>query len=232
MIALTRFQLSGYVRSQRILHPLIAVALLMFLALIQSPASDRPENTARLVMGNLGDVAAFLIPIGAWATRALLDTQPDVQRDLSFLALGSRSSAAVAGLLAGYLTNVALAALLLVLPLYFAITLGIGVPAILAGIGLSMLAAVPATLLGAWACRAVIPAQAWSILALLGGSVMLLVLSMGPLSPLSIPMIGWLRAAQHGPQAFTSAFPGVALHLAVWSALVGALYVLFRRSSS
>ena len=35
-----------------------------------------------------------------------------------------------------------------------------------------------------------------------------------------------------GTTVVVSAFPGVALHLAVWSALAGALYVLFRRTSS
>lgn len=38
-------------------------------------------------------------------------------------------------------------------------------------------------------------------------------------------MTDWLRAAQHGPAAFTSRFPAIALHLLLWSAAVGAAYV-------
>jgi hypothetical protein len=35
-------------------------------------------------------------------------------------------------------------------------------------------------------------------------------------------MIEWLRAAHEDPGRFTSAFPGVAAHIALWSAVAGA----------
>jgi hypothetical protein len=87
---------------------------------------------------------------------------------------------------------------------------------------------VPATLLGAWAGRAVITSPAFSTLVLSGRSVLMLPLSTGPLSWLSIPMIEWLRGAQHGEDAFVAAFPGAALHIAAWSAVVAAAYVWIR----
>jgi hypothetical protein len=34
-------------------------------------------------------------------------------------------------------------------------------------------------------------------------------------------MIEWLRAAHEDPGRFTSAFPGVAAHIALWSAVAG-----------
>jgi hypothetical protein len=225
MIALVRFRVSGYVRSQRALYPLIVVALLVFLMLIQSPGA---EHGARLTVGTLGDLAAIMVPIWAWTARALLDTEPDVQRDLSALAAGRPWTSVVAGLLAAYGTNAALAGMTLAVPVVHGLTFNVGAPALLAGAALQLLVAVPATLLGGWTARALIPSPAISTLILLGGCLMLLLLSMGPLAWLSIPMIEWLRAARTGPAAFTSAFPGVALHIAGWSAVVGAAYIGIR----
>lgn len=68
-----------------------------------------------------------------------------------------------------------------------------------------------------------------SILALLGGCVGILLLSMGPLAWLSVPMIAWLRAGHDGPAAFDHAFPGLAAHLLSWIAAVTAAYLVVRR---
>ncbi|MCW2913511.1 MAG: hypothetical protein JWN52_1579 [Actinomycetia bacterium] len=230
MIALSRFQIAGYLRSLRALHPLIVVALLLILVMQDGPSGPQAKD---LATGSLGDVAAFLLPIGAWATRALLDTQPDVQRDLSALSVcagqGGRSTPALADLLAGYVINLCLAALLLAFPLLQGLVVGVDPLVVLTGIVLSLLVAAAATVLGAWTSRAVIPSPAVSLLTLLGGSVAILLFSLGPLKWLSIPMVGWLRAAHHGPDAFVSALPTMALHIAIWSAVVGLGYVLVRR---
>jgi hypothetical protein len=226
MIALVRFQVSGYVRSQRALYPLVVVALLVILMLLQSPGA---EHGAALTVGTLGDLAALMVPIWAWTARALLDTEPDVQRDLSALAAGGRWAPPIAGLLAAYGTNVALAAMTLAVPVVHGLTFDVGAAVLLAGIALQLLVAVPATLLGGWTARAVIPSPAISMLVLLGGCLMILLVSMGPLAWLSIPMIDWLRAARDGPAVFAAAFPGLALHIAAWSAVVGAAYVGIRR---
>jgi hypothetical protein len=226
VIALVRFQIAGYLRSLRILHPLIVIALLLIVGMQPGPSGP---GALELATGSLGDAAAFLLPIGAWATRSLLDTQPDVQRNLSAVSVGGRHTPAVAELLAGYAINVCLAALLLALPVIQGLAVGLGAAAVLAGIALVLLVAAAATVLGAWTSRAVIASQAVSILVLLGGCLAVLLLSLGPLTWLTIPMIGWLRAAQHGPGTFVSALPAVALHIALWSAAVGLGYVLLRR---
>jgi hypothetical protein len=226
MTALVRFQVSGYVRSQRALYPLVMVALLIFLILVQWPGS---EHGAELTVVTFADIAAFMVPIWAWTARAVLDTQPDVQRDLSTTAVGRRPTAATAGLLAAYGVNVALAAAMLVIPVVQAFYYDVEPSALLVGIALQPLVAVPATLLGAWTTRAVIPSSAISFMVLLGSTVLNLLLSMGPLAWLSIPMIEWLRAAQDGQPAFTAAFPSVTLHIAAWSAVVTAAYILTPR---
>jgi hypothetical protein len=226
VIALTRFHLYGYVRSQRALYPLVVAALFVVLMLVQSPG---PAHGAELTVGTYGDIAAFMVPIWAWTARALLDTEPDVQGHLSALAVGRRSTPATAGLVAAYGANVVLGLVMLAVPVLQGIGFHVGGSAMLAGVALQPLAAVPATLLGALTSRAVIASPALSILALLGGCVLILLLSMGPLAWLSLPMIEWLRAAHHGEAAFTGAFPGVALHIALWSVAATAVYVWIRR---
>ncbi|HEX6469368.1 MAG TPA: hypothetical protein VF069_09755 [Streptosporangiaceae bacterium] len=226
MTALIRFQVTGYVRSQRALYPMIVVACFVILVLVQSPGQ---EHGAALTVGTFGDIAAFMVPIWGWTARALLDTAPDVQADLSALAVGRRTTATIAGLISAYGMNVALAAVMVAVPLVQAFAFHVGGPAMLAGVALQPLAAGPATLLGAWTCRAVIRSPALSALALVGGCLVLLVLSMGPLAWLSIPMVGWLRAAHHDEGAFTAGFPGLAVHLVLWWAAAAAVYIWFRR---
>jgi hypothetical protein len=223
MIALIGFHLDGYLRSLRVLHPLIAIGLILVIFLLDGPSGPHATD---LAVGSYGDVAAFLFPIAAWAARGLLDTEPDGQRDLSSLAVGPRS--VPAGLLAAYLLNLALGAALLAPVVVQGVWAGADTGATTAGIVLALLVAVPATLLGAWTSRAVIPSQAISILVLLGGSVLILILGLGPLSWLTLPMIHWLHAAHHGSAAFTNALPGVAVQIALWSTVVGGAYLVKR----
>jgi hypothetical protein len=227
MIALTRFQVAGYVRSQRALYPMVVVACFVLLMLVQSPG---PEHGAELTIGTFADIATFMVPIWAWAARALLDTAPDVQAELSALAVGRRTVTAGAGLIAAYGVNLALAVVMLAVPLLQGLGFHASTSALLTGVALQPLAAVPATLLGALTSRAMIRSPAISVLALIGGFVLLLLLSMGPLAWLSIPMIGWLRAAHRGEAAFVAEFPGVTLHIALWSIAVTAVYLRIRRT--
>ncbi|MFA1539465.1 hypothetical protein [Actinomadura monticuli] len=221
MIALVRFQIAGYARSLRILQPFIVVALFVVLILVQGPSGP---DASDLAVRTFADVAAIMFPVWAWAARALLDTQPDEQRALTATAVRRPSTPIWAGLLAAYATNVLLGLLALALPLVQAVQAGSPGLAISAGCALNLLVAVPGTLLGAWTSRALIPDPGISLLALLGGAAALLLLGMGPLSWLSVPMIEWLRAAHGGPDAFTSAFPAIALHLLLWSAAAATLY--------
>ncbi|MBO2464278.1 hypothetical protein [Actinomadura violacea] len=226
MIALARFQVEGYVRSLRVLHPVIVVALVMVLVLVQGPGG--PERV-QLSVGTFGDVAAFMFPIWAWTARALLDTQPDEQRALSATAARHRWTPTWAGLIAAYAVNLGLGVIVLAIPLVQALQVGAPGRAILAGCALSAPVAFAGTLLGAWTSRAVIPDSGVSLLALLGGATVVLLLGLGRLSWLSVPMIEWLRAAHDGPDRFLADFPGLMLHLGLWSAVVGAAYMFVAR---
>jgi hypothetical protein len=254
VIALARFQVAGYLRSLRALQPLVVVLLLLSLVILQGSADD-----AELAVGTLGDVAAFLFPVWAWTARALLDTQPDEQRCLSALAVrarGRRSGAdrtrgmagdspsetpgirsrlmaahsrTLAGLIAAYAVNAGLGLLVLAVPVVQAHLAGVGAGTVLIGLGLSLLVALAATVLGAWTSRAIITDPGFSLLALLGGVVAALLLSLSPLSWVAVPMVDWLRAAHDGPAAFTRAFPAIALHLALWILAVGTAYLMASR---
>ncbi|WP_433477892.1 hypothetical protein ACQPZP_13135 [Spirillospora sp. CA-142024] len=226
MIALIRFQIAGYVRSLRVLQPLIVVALLVALVLVQGPGGPK---AADLAVRTFGDVAAFLFPVWAWAARALLDTQPDEQRSLTATAARHPSGPTWAGLLAAYGVNLSLGVIALAVPLFQAVQAGSPGRAVLAGCALNLLVAVPGTLLGAWTSRTLIPDPGVSLLALLGGATALLLLGLGRLSWLSVPMIEWMRAANRGPSAFTATLPTVALHVFLWSTVVGTAYVITAR---
>ncbi|TDC45460.1 hypothetical protein E1281_30320 [Actinomadura sp. KC345] len=229
MIALVRFQIAGYVRSLRVLAPLIVIALVVVLVLVQGPSGP---DAAGLAVGTLADVAAFMFPLWAWAARALLDAQPDEQRLLTATAARRPSMPAWAGLLAAYGVNLCLGLVALAAPLIQAIQSGSPGRAILAGCALNLLAAVPATLVGAWTSRALIPSPGISLLALLSAVTVLVLLGIGRFAWLSVPMIEWLRAAHAGPSAFLSGFPSLALHLALWSAVVGTAYMAAVRHRS
>ncbi|OLT38229.1 hypothetical protein BJF79_27745 [Actinomadura sp. CNU-125] len=229
MIAIVRFQAAAYVRSLRILPPLIVIALVVVLVLLQGPSGPKASD---LAVGTFGDVAAFMFPVWAWAARGLLDTQPDEQRALTTSAARHRSAPVWAGLSAAYLVNLGLGLVALAVPLVHAVSLGSPGSAVAAGCALNALAAVAGTLLGAWTSRAVLPSSGTSLLVLIGGAAALVLFGLGPLSPLSVPMIDWLRAAHDGPDTFAADFPGIALHLALWAGLVGAAYVATDRFRS
>lgn len=208
-------------------HP-VAVPILPVRAERAGIEREDRVTPLKLIVGGYGDSAALLFPVWAWAARGLLDTEPDGQRELSALAAG-RIRAPAAALLAAYILNVSLGVLLFAVPLVNGLSAGVPAPALWTAVALHLVVAVPATLLGALTTHAVLSSTAVSILVLLSGCVALLLLSMGPLSPISIPMIEWLRAAHEGPGRFTSAFPGVAAHIALWSAVAGAGYAMARR---
>ncbi|MFF4235018.1 hypothetical protein ACFYYL_04015 [Actinomadura geliboluensis] len=229
MIALVRFQVAGYVRSLRVLHPLILVFLFVALVLFQGPSGP---DAADLAAMTFADVAAVMFPVWAWAARALLDTAPDEQRALTATAVRRPSIPVWAGLLAAYGVNLCLGAVALAVPLLHAVQAGSPGSAVLTGCGLNVLVAVPGTLLGACTSRALIPDPGVSLLALLGGAVAILLLGIGPLAWLSVPMIEWLRAAHDGPDTFISDFPAIALHLLIWSLVVGFFYLTVARRTA
>jgi hypothetical protein len=226
MIGLTRFQLAGFLRSLRVIQPLLAMLLMLVLVLMNLPTSEKPEQIPELIVGGYGDTAALMFPIWAWTARVLLDTEPDGQRELTALAAGRPFTSAVAALIAAYLTNVALTVPVLAPLLIYGTTksAGAALPALL----LHLLAAAAATLVGAFTTRALIPSQAVSILALLAACVAVLLMGLGPLSPLAVPMVAWLQATSDGATAFTNAMPTLATHLLIWSTITTAAYLAIR----
>ncbi|WP_019634852.1 hypothetical protein [Actinomadura atramentaria] len=226
MIALIRFLLAGYLRSSRVLYAVIPMVLLMALALTQWPAG-LPDVRLRLGTGELGDVPAFMFPIWALAARNLINTQPDAQRDLSFMATRRTH---VADLAAASIANLALAVIVLPLPLIQAMDADVPASALLAGAALTFLACLAATALGAWTAQTLMPRAATSVLVLLCLLTAVILLNLSSLTWLSIPVIAWTKAAHDGPTSFTAAFPGTALHLFLWTAVATTAYLTATRT--
>jgi hypothetical protein len=225
IVALARFQAAGYVRSLRALYPLIAVLLLMGVMFADVWGGD-----AKRMVSAFADMAALMFPIWAFAAQGVLDNQPDTQRDLSGIAAGTKARWISAGLVTAYGVNVALALIPMGWLLGSSAVLGGDPTVMVLGSVLLLLAALPASLVGAWTCRALLPKPSAAVLALLMSCVVILLLGIGPLRWITVPMIGWMSAASTGIDAFTGAFPLVALQIVVWSAVVGAGYVLVRRT--
>jgi hypothetical protein len=222
VIALTRFMLTGYVRSLRALHPAIATFLLIAIV-FTSPVGGKQG-----VLSVFADLAALMFPIWAWAARGLLDTEPDTQRHLTAVAGGRL--AMPAGLLACCVANACLAVVALALPIGLGVTNQVTVEVMLLGSMLNLLSALAATFVGALSSRAILPSPGASILVLLIGCLLILVLSIGPLRYVSVPIIEWMHAASNGPGAFENAFPLLALRILGWSCVVAACYGRLRRT--
>lgn len=228
MIAAMRFQLSGYVRSTRVLHPVLALALLLAVV-FSSPLGGTPAEVRSGALNAFGDLAALVFPICAWAARGVLDTEPDVQRHICAVTVG-RWRAVAAGLGTAYGFSACLALLAPVYPLVEAARYGLRSSVLLLTVALMLLSALAATALGALTSRAVISSPGGSILVLLGGFMANLLLGLGPLRIMTVPMIEWMGAAGRGPSAFTSALPLLGLRTLVWAALATTLYARLRRT--
>jgi hypothetical protein len=228
MIAVMRFQLSGYVRSVRALHPVLALALLLAIV-FSSPLGGTPAQVRQGAMNAVADVGVLSFPICAWAARGLLDTEPDVQRYISAVVAG-RWRAVAGASAAAYVFGLLLALVAPVYPLLQAAGSGLRLQTVLVSVGLLPLTTLAATALGALTSRAIIPSTGTSIIVLLGVCAGNLILGLTPLNPLTVPMIDWMRAAGHGSGDLTHAFPGLALRTLAWSLLAAALYVRLRRT--
>ncbi|MCP2339695.1 hypothetical protein [Actinomadura rupiterrae] len=220
MIALIRFQLAGYLRSMRFLPPLIVAVLLVLLVFGQWPSGP---DRIKLATGTLGDAAAFMVPLSAWTSRSLLDTQPTVQRWITLLAV---RQSAIAGLLAAFTASTVLGLILFAAPLLQALTIGVPAATTAAAALLVPLACAAGTLIGAWTSRAIIPGAGASLLTLLAILTASLLLGLGRLSFLAIPYLDWIKAAHNGPSNLQSSLPAVLLHLFLWCAAAATGYLL------
>jgi hypothetical protein len=228
MITAMRFQLEGYARSARILHPVLALMLLLAIV-FSSPLGGTPAQIRSGALTTIGDLTALSFPICAWAARGLLDNEPDAQRHIGVVALGW-SRATACGLIAAAGFTACLALVASAYPLAAAMLYGVRPSVLLPAIALILLSALAATALGALTSRAVLPSPGWSVLVLLGVYVADLLLGLGPLRILTVPMIEWMGAAGRGASAFTNGLPWFALRTLAWTALAAALYVRLRRT--
>jgi hypothetical protein len=228
VVAVIRFQLSGYIRSVRALHPVLALALLLAIV-FSSPLGGTPAQIRQGALNAIADLAALIFPICAWAARALLDTEPDAQRHVTAVTAG-RWQALAGGAAAAYVFGGVLALIAPIYPLAQATGSGLRLQDVTLSVALLPLSALAATALGALTSRAVIPSPGTSILLLLGGCAANLILGLTPLRILTVPMIEWMRAAGHGPAGLTHALPLVTLRTLAWTAVAGTLYAWLRRT--
>ena len=228
MIAVIRFQLSGYLRSVRALHPILAMALLLAVV-FSSPLGGTPAEIRQGALNAIADLATLTFPICAWAARSLLDTEPDAQRHVSSVTAGRRRSL-VGGATAAYGFGVALALPAPLYPLAEAWGSGLRPGTVLLSVALLPLSTLAATALGALTSRSIIPSTGTSILVLLGAYAANLILGLGPLNAITVPMIDWMHAAGEGPSNYAHEFPTLAARTIAWTTATTALYAWLRRT--
>jgi hypothetical protein len=223
--ALIRFQFSGYCRSLRVLQPLILVFAVIAIIFTTPLGADPSQG----VLNDFATVAALMFPFFAWAARGLLDTEPDTQRHLDAVALGP-ARALAAGLLAAVAVVWCLCCVALVVPVVLGLAHGVTAETEIGGIALTLASGLAATATGALTSRAIIPTAGASMLVLIAGIAAILLASLGPLQWISVPMTGWIRAAEHGSASFTGALPGLLLHTVIWAVVATGAYATLRRT--
>lgn len=203
--ALARMRLTGFVRTGRALAPLLTLLVVLGVA----------YGGGRAQAGEAyGFSAAVLFPVVAWQTQILLNVEPDVQRQLSLVAVGKPSREIAAGLLAAAVTALGLVALALLLPWPIGGITGPQQPGdpslasgVAAGVWAHLLLLPPALLLGALASRAAVGNAARGLAVLVGGSVLAFVLgtSGSPAPWLAPPLLPTARTTVAGlrPAAMT-----------------------------
>nr|WP_205862574.1 hypothetical protein [Planosporangium thailandense] len=220
-------RLAGYVRTGRFLAPLLTCLLVLggFYGGGQAPAGEA-----------YGVSALLLFPVFAWQTKLLLDAEPDVQRRLAVVALGSARRERAAGLLAAVVAALPLVVLALVLPWVLAgiqvhphpgdPTLGSGIAV---GLWAHLVVVAPAVALGGLASRAVTRAFGTGAVVLVCGVVVTLVLGLrgSPVWWLAPPALPVTRLAVRG--FVLAEVAKLTAHAAVWTAAAVVGYSRVRR---
>ncbi|WP_248960591.1 hypothetical protein [Sphaerisporangium perillae] len=219
---LTRFKIAAYIRSHRVIHPFVGLLAIMIVLYSVRVAAGQE-------LSSYADSAALLVPVFGWAARGLLDTEPDVQRLLSVTAAGRPGREVAGGILASIAVNAGLAVLALAVPLAIGFRATPGPGVVVGGLALHVLSLLTGTALGALTSRPILPDPATSALVLLGGYVAMLLVSLVPLTLLTVPIISWMRAA--GQASFLSrSLPSLAAITLFWCALGLFAYVRLRRT--
>ncbi|MFI6480184.1 hypothetical protein ACIBH1_19770 [Nonomuraea sp. NPDC050663] len=221
MIALTRFRLTAYVRSHRIYQALLPI--LIMLAILHSNVAPAGKEAAVLA-----DSAALMIPFLAWATRSLLDTEPDGQRVISATSVGGPAREVAAGLLAALGANVLFAAVALAAALVIGIATPITGPVLAAGVALHLIAALTGTALGALTSRPILPSPAVSIMVLILGYIVMLLVGRSSVYWLTVPVTGWMKAANDN--RLVEQLPLIAGVSVLWVAVAFTGYAWLRRT--
>lgn len=223
ILAVTYFQLAGYVRSGQVLFPLVLLALII---VAQSGMPAAPASS-------FADAAAFALPVFALTAHQLLGAEPDAQRAISMRAAGSRWAYVTAGLLAALILN---AAFLLIStasalrgPLGAHAPAGGGLPGtILLGLAVHLFTYLPGVALGALTSRTITGDAPAEYAGLTCGLAIAVVpgLASGPVTWIVLPLFRTLRAAHDGELGVVA--PGIAVHVAIWTAVVATAYVILR----
>lgn len=222
VVALVRMRVLAYVKSQRALAPVLGAFALVAFAHAGGPAGAAPAY---------GFAAALLFGVFAWQTKLFLDAEPDEQRRLARLSVGSAFGEITAGLAGAALVAVPLAAVSLLGPLLIGAIVIKGDPwgELTAGVWLHALAVLGALPVGALASRAVIPAPGWSASVLLGTTLLVLVLSSRDTAVVWLvpQLVAAIDTAEH-PALGTGAV--ITAHALAWALALSAAYARCRRA--
>lgn len=216
MSALVSMRLLAYVRTQVAFAPLLAA--LIVLGIFYGGGQASPTEA-------YGMSAVILFPVLAWQVKILLDVEPDVQRHLAAVAIGSRAREVTAGLVAATMTAAPTIAAGMVLPWVVdgvtmhksPVSLG---AAVFGGLWAHLVAVPGAVALGALASRAISRSAGISAAILVAGFTATVALGRTPVSWLAPPLMPVSRAIVPGVHAAEVAT------LTVW-ALAWAAIVLF-----
>jgi hypothetical protein len=222
MIALARMRVVGFLRSGRVVAPLL-IALVVLSVAYGGGRADAAEA--------YGVSALIMFPVLAWQTKLLLDAEPDVQRRLALTTLRSRRREAVAGVLAALAVALPVVLLAMVLPWLFGALNSAG-----AGRGLLLglwahLIMLPAALgLGAWSSRVIVGTPGRAVAVLGAGVVLAIVLGLrgSPVPWLAPPLMSITRRLTSGISV--AELVALSCWALVWAAAALSGYGWLRRS--
>ncbi|MEQ7123193.1 hypothetical protein ABN034_01615 [Actinopolymorpha sp. B11F2] len=226
VVALVRMRIAAYVGLQRVWPPLVAALALVSVAHAGGVA---PPNQAYAFS------AALLFGVFGWQTKLVLDTEPDEQRLLAKIGVGSRGRELAAGLLAALVMVLPVVVLGVVAPLLVgAVEISGGWPEWAAWVAfggwLHVLSAMCGLAVGALASRPVIAGAGWSVMIVLAVPVLVLVLGSRQ-SQTPRWLVPQLFAASRIEGAADLGSAGViTVHALGWAALLLAGYAALRRS--
>ena len=224
-IALSRMRLVSYVAAQRAWAPWLTALALIFIA--HAGGQAKPNQAYAFS-------ATILFAVFGWQAKLVLDTEPDEQRMLSRVTVGSPARELVSGLLAAAVAG---------LP---ALVLGVFVPLVIGaleirgsvwgwlgfGVWIHLLAIVCGVGVGALASRALVRPVGWASLILVAAPVLVLILGSrdAVIARLLVPPL--FGAADLEPPADLGSMAVVSLQGLAWAGVLIAVYAALRHRRS